>query len=154
MALLGLRITFTEIAALTALGPNTRSRNSIKQPLQFSGRKIGLRHQASFFLNDLGMSGVAQRITCGRGATVLPYDRVGQRFTGLTIPQHSRFPLIGDTDGHHLRRGNRHFRQRLARHAQLRALDFICVVFDPARLRENLANFLLGRGVQPSLCIK
>jgi len=36
--------------------------------------------------------------------------------------------------------------QRLARHGQLAAPDLLCVVLDPARLREMLGEFLLRQG--------
>ena len=86
-----------------------------------------------------------QRRTHRRGAAVLPDDGVGNRHAGFAVPHHSRFALVGNTDRIDVGSGDAAVAQRVLRACELRGPDFIGIVFDPTRLRKNLAE-LASRG--------
>jgi len=65
-----------------------------------------------------------------------------------SVPHDRGFALIGDPDRGDALRGQVRFFQRRARTSELGAENFQCVVLDPARLREMLAELLLRRGAR------
>ena len=56
------------------------------------------------------MSGLSQALTQVGGTPVLPDDGVVNGLPGFPVPDHGRFPLIGDADGRDLVRANVCFR--------------------------------------------
>jgi hypothetical protein len=66
------------------------------------------------------------------------------RLSGLAVPDYDRFALVGDAHGGDLPRPKP--LDHLLRRSPLRAPDGLGIVLDPARLRENLGEFLLRRG--------
>ena len=128
---------------LAALGAGACARHVVQQPLQLGAGEIRIENQPGLALNDCRVTLGAQDITPGCGAPVLPDDRIGQRLPGLAIPQHGGFALVCDTHSAHLGGADTGVLERGTRHGQLRAPDFSGIVLDPARLRKDLAKFLL-----------
>src|SRR5690625_4494442 len=71
----------------------------LKNALQFSGREIGIQSEAGFvadgFLKTCSPKGSADFF----GAPILPNNGWVDGRTGLAMPQHSGFTLIGDANG-------------------------------------------------------
>ena len=69
-----------------------------------------------------------------------------QRAARRALPQHGGLALVGDADGGDLGGVQSGLTQGLPRDGELVAPDLDGVVLDPARLRVNLPQFLLGHG--------
>ena len=77
---------------------------------------------------------------------VLPDDRVVDGLSGLTIPHDGGLALVGDADGGDVSRPKVRAPQRLGCHRHLRRPDLAGVVFNPARMREDLLKLALSDG--------
>jgi hypothetical protein len=84
----------------------------------------------------------------------LPDDGVGHRFSAGAVPQYGGFALVGHADRRDLRGRHVVFAHDLLRHRDLRAPDVVGIVFDPARLRKNLAKFLLRARVRMAVMVE
>ena len=139
---------------LTALSPRACAGGVVQQPFQFGAGKIGIQHQAGFFLDHAGFAQAAQRIAACCRAAVLPDDGGGQRLAGFTIPQHRGFALVGDADGVHIGGGNAVFFEHLGGYCQLGAPDLAGIMFYPTRLGKMLAELLLRSAFDLTCTIK
>jgi hypothetical protein len=81
-----------------------------------------------------------------RGSAVLPDDCVVDRFAGLAIPDDGGLALIGDAHGGQVAGTNAGLSQDLDHGAHLRGQDVVRVVFYPATLWVNLAEFAMRLG--------
>src|SRR6202140_2707122 len=71
---------------------------------------------------------------------------MGYRFSSLSIPNHSRFTLVGDTDGNQVRSVQTALLHCFRDHFLGVPPDFLRIVFDPSRSRVDLSVFFLGGG--------
>ncbi len=70
----------------------------IQYPLEFTGGKIGINHQAGLFLNRFGKPLLFKLFTEICGSAILPDNSVAQRIAGGAIPHQRCFPLVGNAD--------------------------------------------------------
>jgi len=97
------------------------------------------------------MALLSQRVTKGRGASVLPHDGIRDGTASGALPEERGLALVGDADRDDLARAEAGERQRLGRHVALRAPDLGRIVLDPAGTGEDLAEFLLGLPEDPAV---
>jgi hypothetical protein len=90
------------------------------------------------------MPGFAQCRARLFGPPVLPHDCVVNRRTGFAVPDDGGFSLVGNAHCADIRRPHARPIQGPSGRFQLCAPDFHRVMLDPARLRVNLREFLLG----------
>ena len=83
-----------------------------------------------------------ERRALGR-TPALPYDRVVNRLSRVSIPYDHGFPLIGDADRGDLRRVYPGHGHRLHRHRQLGSPDLIRLMLYPTRVRVDLTKLPL-----------
>ncbi len=131
---------------LAALGARARAGNRIEKPRELRPGKIGIDLQPGPLAEPCFVAGLPERVTSGRGASVLPDDRVGHGLAGLPVPKERGLALVGDPH-----RGDFGGRQpgrseRPGGDVALGGEDLLGIVLDPARLWEDLAEFLLGSG--------
>jgi hypothetical protein len=79
------------------------------------------------------------------GAPILPDDGVVDRLAGLAIPDQRGLALVGDTYARNLYSFFSGLLQGLATDFEHRLPDFLRVMLDPAILRVDLCEFLLGK---------
>ena len=96
------------------------------------------------------MARLSQSVTSGRGASVLPYDGIGDREPRGALPEKRGLALLRDPDGD-VRAGQARFGERRARDVPLGTPDLEGVVLDPAGMWEDLAEFLLVGGEDASV---
>jgi hypothetical protein len=119
---------------------------AIEQPFDLRARKVGVDDEAGALADQFRMR--RERLAHGSGAAVLPDDGIGDRLSGLAIPDHGGLALVGDADGAN---GDVGFGDGLARDLALRPPDFLGIVLDPAGLRIELAELALGDGEDASV---
>ncbi len=88
------------------------------------------------------------------GATVLPHDRIADRYPGLAIPHDCSLTLICNADGRDVTRSRAGLGQGLHSHCDLRQGNLFRIVLDPSRLGKNLIEFPLGLRANHSFAIK
>ena len=116
-----------------------------QQPMQLSGRKIGIQQKAGLLRDLRLMPFRTQTITKRRRAPILPNNRLMNRRAGFAIPDQGRFALIGDTDGGDLFGCAARLRHHTANNRLHRGPNLLCIMFNPSRLWEILLKFLLAR---------
>jgi len=142
------RVIPTIVPALSGLGapywdPHARPGDVVEQPCELGSGEVGVEEEPGLAGKERFVARLSQSVTSGRGASVLPDDRVGERLAGRALPQERRLPLVGDADRRHVARGKAGIREDAGGHVPLRAPDLEGVVLHPPGLREDLAKFLL-----------
>lgn len=92
------------------------------------------------------MPGLFQRGAEARGAAVLPDNRIVKRLAGGPVPEQGGLALIGDADGGDILRADTGALDRGAGGAGDGGPEIGGIMFDPARSRVVLGEFLLRRG--------
>jgi len=138
--------------ALLCLGPCTR--HMIEQPLELGSRKIGISHQAGFFTNHFCSTTLPQAVAVVGGATVLPHNGMVQRLAGVPVPQHGRFPLVGNANARNVLQIDTRFQHGFSGYRQLGGPYFQGIMFYPAGLRKVLGKFFLRHRHDMALIIK
>ena len=128
------------------LRPAPRIGHVVEDPAQLGTCQVGVEHQTRPALEQLFVARRAQFVAQARGSPVLPHDGVVHRLPGTPIPHHRGLALVGDADGGDVAPRQTGVRDRLGGDADLRRPDLVGVVFDPARLREDLPELLLRDG--------
>ncbi len=131
---------------LARLGARTHALDVVEDPADLGGREVGVDRQAGPRAYLRREAALLEFVAQARAAPVLPDDRVVDRLAALAVPDHGRFALVGDADRGDLARTEAGPRDRLGRDACLRRPDLARVMLDPARVRIDLAEFLLGTG--------
>jgi hypothetical protein len=134
---------------LAAFGALASAGDVVEQPRELRAREVGVQQEARALSEKRFVAGLSQSVTSGRGASVLPNDRVGDRAPRGPLPQHGRFALVGDADRADILRGKPGSAERPGGDVALGMPDFQRVVLHPARLRVDLAEFLLGASEDP-----
>ncbi len=119
------------------------ARNVIEYPTDLGRGEVRVDRQAGLGAHHRGATAFAQGVAIIVGAAVLPDDCVVDRFAGGAVPHHGGLALIGDADRRERIASHAGARKGFGGDARLCRPDFIGVVFDPARLRVNLMEFLL-----------
>ena len=78
---------------------------------------------------------------------VLPHNGVVNGLPCLSIPDHGRFPLVGNPNGSYGGGAHAVLFNYFDQHSVLGFPDFPGIVFDPPGLWENLAELLLCNGL-------
>jgi hypothetical protein len=100
------------------------------------------------------MTRCAQRGTCIGGSSILPNDGWGNGLSGLPIPEHGGLTLIRDAHGSDVTRSCPRFPQHFIDGRALGIPDFVGIVLDPTRIREELSEFPLRAGHDVAVVIE
>ena len=130
---------------LAAPGALARAGDRVEEPGELGSREVGVEHEPGPVPESGLVAGLPERVTSGRGSSVLPDDRVGHGAAGRPVPEHGRLALVGDADRGHVRGAEPRLGEGEGGHVALGGEDLLRVVLHPARLREELAEFLLGK---------
>jgi hypothetical protein len=95
-----------------------------------------------------------QLVAVFSGAAALPHNGVVHRLAGVAVPYDGGFPLVGDADACNVSCGQAKIGHSLPGHFQLCGENFVCIVFYPAGLREDLCEFLLRHRAHLSVFVK
>jgi hypothetical protein len=126
----------------------------LENPLELRAGEVGVDHKAGFATDRSGEPAGFEAIAHRSGATVLPDNGIADRTASFSLPDYGSLTLIGDANrGDVICREARLF-ERLSGHIGLRGPDLFGIVFDPAGLREDLAELLLGDGQDRSAVIE
>ena len=118
----------------------------VQNPLELGGGEVGVNQQTGV-LPDV----VRQRLVLlkpfaqGGSAPALPNDGVVDRTAGGFVPDNGGLPLVGDSNGGDLLRGDTGLGQGLGQHGGLAGPDLHRVMFHPARLGVVLGKFPLSQ---------
>jgi hypothetical protein len=131
---------------MAGVGERTRIRHIVQQPFQLEAAEIAGQRQTGERAESV-LATLTRKISHQRIDTrVLPHQRVVQRLTGATIPNHRRLTLVGDTDRNQILDSELRRLQRLGDHRLSVARNIQRRVLNPARLREDLRMLLLSAG--------
>ena len=127
-----------------AFGAGARARHMIENPCHLGAGEIRIDDQSGA-RGDLRFVTLCLELRADvRRAAILPDDGAMYRTAGGAIPHHRGLALIGDADGGDVRRRDVGLLHRLAAGRERGLPDIVGLVFDPARRREVLREFLLG----------
>ena len=130
------------------------TRDVVQNPLDLGCAEVGVDDQTGLLADGVGETLVFQFVAIVRRAAVLPYDGIVDRFFGFGVPYDCSFALVGDTDSGQVQTVDIHHRDGLGNHRRLRRPYFMRIVFDPARLREDLTELLLGDGARCTFLVE
>src|SRR5450755_1603931 len=83
---------------LPSIGKAAHARHLIKDPSNLACRKIRIDHQPRPLLYRRFVAFSFEPIAKSGGATVLPNNRVVNRFPSLAVPYNGCFALVGNPD--------------------------------------------------------
>src|SRR6185369_9454581 len=115
----------------------SRTWNVVQQPARLCSGEVRVEDEAGTLLKERCHTVFAQTIAIRGGSAALPNDRVMNRFSGLTIPNNSCFPLIGDSDCGDLIGLYVRLSENNVRGVDLGGPDVFRAMFDPAGLRKE-----------------
>jgi hypothetical protein len=139
---------------LAACRCGTCAGHVVEDPLELRAGKIRVEDQPGLVAERLFEALFAQRRAGRLGTPVLPDDGVVDRFAGLAIPHDRGLALVRDADRCHVTRRHAGLGQRLLRGRELRGPDLLRIVFDPARLRIDLAELALRHRDDAALAVE
>ena len=126
------------------LGPRPCAINIVEQPCQFGAGEIGIQQKAGLF-GDQQLHPVSLEPLAGvRGAPILPDDGLVDRLARGAVPDEGRLALVGNANGGNLTGTVACLGQGRAAGGQNALPEVGGIVFDPARGRIVLGEFLLG----------
>ena len=105
-----------------------------ERPANFRSRKIGVKQQSGLRLNHGLFTLRLHRGANVRRPPVLPYNGGRERLAGALVPKHHGLALIGDANARDPVRAPCLGHHRL-RTSKRQVPDFLCIMFDKARLR-------------------
>src|SRR6185437_13292912 len=108
---------------LPRLGPRAGARDVVEEPRELRPREVRIEQKAGFRAKQRFMALLSQRVTKGRGASVLPHDGIRDGTASGALPEERGLALVGDADRGDLACAEAGERQRLGRHVALRAPD-------------------------------
>src|SRR5438105_814497 len=120
---------------LTARSSRTRPWNMIEQPLELGAGEVSVDDEPRLGRDERRVPRFTQRVAIGRGAPVLPDNRVRDGLAGRAFPEKRGLTLVGDAEGRDIADSNAGLAQHLGHYAGLRRPDLHWIVLDPARLR-------------------
>ena len=127
---------------LSRFGPRPPRWVLLQEPAQLGGREIGIEDEAGALPQPrLVLLTLPTKV---RRAAILPDDGPRERPAGGTLPQHDRFPLVGDANRGYGARLNLRRGQCFGNDAQDRLPDFLGVMLHPTRSRIVLRQFARG----------
>ena len=139
---------------LPSLCPLSGPGHVIQQPPDLGAGKVGVRHQAGFPADGIGMAVGHQLVNNIGGAAALPHDGVGDGFPGFLIPDHRGLPLVGDADGGDTVRSHIQLGHGGTGDLQGGIPDLLRVMLHPTGLGENLPELLLHGGADVARLVK
>ena len=107
---------------------------------------IGIICDRRIFLHEFSL-----HVGC---SAALPDNCVIDRLACCTVPYDNCFSLVCDADGSNILIGGTNILHCLARDRKLCLPDLVCVMLNPARLREILCEFLLRNAADLTLFIE
>ena len=128
--------------------------NVIQNPSKFCCREIRIYQQSGLiaycFDKPLGL----KFITNLGGTSALPYYCVCDRLSGILVPNHGRFTLIGDTDRGDICRCCTDLFHGSTCYLKLSIPDTASIMLNPPLLREDLRKFLGNHAANLTVKIK
>ena len=129
---------------LPGLGLFPRAGDVVQDPLDLSGREIGVRHKAGVFPDIVcHAGGLEQLVHKGRGAAALPDDGIIHRASSALVPQDGGLALVGDADARNVLGVYAALGDDLVHYAVLAGPDLHRVVLHPALMGVDLLKFPL-----------
>ena len=121
-------------------------RNLAQNPVDFTGRKIGIEKESRALLDESFLTLPAQGIHKITRSPVLPHDGWMHRLAGRTVPDHHSLTLVCDACGGNILRLDSRLRHRLPGCRNDGVPDLRGVVLNPTGLGKMLGELALGRG--------
>jgi hypothetical protein len=121
-------------------------RQMIEDPGDLGPGEVGVRDKARPLPDERFQPLCFQAVAGGRGAAVLPDDGVMDRPARGALPDHRRFPLVGDADGGDVGGAQARILQGQGRNTGLGFPYLAGIVLHPAGPGIVLAELLLRRG--------
>ena len=116
----------------------------VQDPFDFRAREISVDDQARLVTKFIDQAAGLEVFANRGGLTGLPDDGVVHGVARVLIPDDCRFTLVGDADGRDFTGCHIGLCQGFAHDFDHAVENFIGIVFDPARFREILGEFLLA----------
>lgn len=116
----------------------------VQNPFDFRAREISVDDQARLVTKFIDQAAGLEVFANRGGLTGLPDDGVVHGVARVLIPDDGRFTLVGDADGRDFTGCHIGLCQGFAHDFDHAVENFIGIVFDPARFREILREFLLA----------
>ena len=128
---------------LAAFGTFARAGYMVEQPFDLGAGKIGVQHESSLALKQVGMAGFTQCVANIGGASILPDDGITDCLASGAVPHDGCFALVGDADRSDVCSADCALLHYLACDGELGLPDIFRVMLDPAWMRKDLPEFLL-----------
>ncbi len=125
-------------------GRGARAGDVIEQPGDLGGGEIRIEQQPGLVADGRRFARRPQRGAVLRGAAVLPDDGVVDRPAGRALPDDRGLALVGDADGGHILGREPGLGHGVAHRRDDARPDLLRIVLDPAGLRIDLPQLLLG----------
>ena len=131
---------------VAGLGALTSTLDVVENPLDLGAGEVGGQTEATDLAEAVRPLVTLELLDDVGGAHVLPDDRVIDGLAGVLIPHDGGLTLVGDTDGGKVVAVDLRLLQSLGDDGASGLPDFYGVVLHPARVREDLGEFLLSDG--------
>ena len=119
------------------------ARHIVDDPANLCGREIRVYHQSGLLPDHIPVF-LRDGIRIFGRASVLPHDRVIDRYSGRLVPEHHCFTLVVNTDAAQLCRINAGLSASLRNRVQHTVPDLHRIVLHPARVRITLREFFVA----------
>ena len=137
----GVGVAEVEVAGLGALASTL---DVVQDPLDLRAGEVGGQAQAADLAETIRALVALKLLDDVGGTHVLPDDRVVHGLAGVLIPHDRGLALVGDTHGGQVVAVDLRLLQGLRDDGTSGVPDLDGVVLDPARVREDLREFLLA----------
>ena len=118
--------------------------NVIENPFDFRAGEISINDKTRLLLELVNQAFFLEVFADRSRLTGLPYDCVINRTARVLIPNNSGFALVRDTDCCDIAGSKTGLLKSFLHNCRHAAPDLICIMLNPARVREILREFLLG----------
>jgi uncharacterized damage-inducible protein DinB len=129
---------------LASARARSRARDMIQEPGDLRAAEIRVDYKARPLSHQVIGAGLPQFLAQRGGTTVLPDNRIVQRFAALPVPHDGGFALVCDAYGRQIFKVDARGGHCLARDLTLSGEDFFRIMLDPSGLRVDLPDLTLG----------
>ncbi len=134
--------------------PFAKTADAVQEPFQLRAGKIWIAQQSGLFREERFQPPSFQILADRGGTAILPDHGAVHRFAGVAVPQHRRFPLIGDAYRLYIGCGDAGIGKCKSDGFKHTFPDVFGIVFDPAGGRKMLRKFSLPDTDDPHVAIK